>query len=191
MFPQPRSSCRVSFATSDTSVFWVWKKVVDVEIGTLSRLNNNLNVEPFCFPLRRKHTSIDLLWLWAKAYHRADAAVAVRLLHEIWALLRATRSFKLFLIFAPQCYAPGLCSGDILSRNGYASPIISRTPHFRRFKSLSEQRTTLRLVFVGDRSLTCLSNADRKTIARTQKRNKVLLSPLRAVYEFTRTLCMT
>ena len=176
MFPHSRSSFRVSFATSDTSVFRVRKKVVDVEIGTLRRLNNNLNVEPFCFPLHCKHTCIDLFWLWANAYHSADAAAAGRLLYEIWALLRSTRSFKLFLIFAPQCYAPGLYSGDILSRNCYASPIISRTPRFWRIKSLSEQRTTLRLVFVWDRSLTCLSNADRKTITRTQKRNKALLN---------------
>ena len=52
--------------------------------------------------------------------------------------------------------------------------LFQRTPRFRRFKSLSEQRTTLRLVFVGDRSLTCLSNVDRKTITRTQNGGSTL-----------------
>ena len=43
---------------------------------------------------------------------------------------------------------------------------------FQRFKSLSEQWTTLQLPYVGERSLTCLSNADRKIMTRTQKNAK-------------------
>ena len=144
------------------------RQVVDVEIRTLRRLNNNLNVGSFCFPLHRKHTCIDLLWLCADAYHRARTAVAGRLLHEFWAL-QAMQSFKLFRISVFRCHAPGLCSGNIPSRNGYASAIFQVLHTFRRLKCLSEQRTILRLPYLGDRSMTCLSNGDRKIMTRTQK----------------------
>ena len=139
-----------------------------------------MNVEPFCFPLCCKHTCIDLFWLCADACHRQFVLVQQWLpgfcmisghFFEPHGLSNCF-SFSHFGVMRLGCVLVTSCQETVMLRRFFQG-----LHAFRWFKSLLEQWTTLQLPYLGDRSLTCLSNADRKIMTRTQKkRTEVLLN---------------